>query len=115
MKKQPAVPKVPTFCLYRLHGEPEKDVGKQELWPTRDEVEYKVFPVTEVPAARERGWFDARAVREFLQDDKAKSAEMPTDDKAALIAWAKEHKGLTLDKRKTLENLIAEVRDADSE
>lgn len=36
----------------------------------------------------------------------------PTGDKAELEAWAKEHLGIDLDKRKGLPKLIAEVQEA---
>lgn len=110
------------YCLYRITGEPEKDVGKQKLGNKID-AEYKIFVAEELPAARLRGWFSAAAVIKAAEDHEKeppapvipdKAQPFPTDDKNALAEWALKNLELTLDKRKGLDKLIAEVEEANA-
>ena len=112
-RKKQVVIRVPLTTLYRISGEPENDVHRQELWPTRAKVDCKNFTPDELSAARERGWFSAETVNGFLTAPAADAPdEMPRDDKSALVKWALDHRGITLDKRKSIDRLIEEVEAA---
>ena len=115
------------YCLYRISGEPEPGVEKQKIDGL--DVQYKIFVSEELDAARLRGWFRVEAVRRAIADNAkqekvetvAPAVEVatddkpyPTDDKNALAEWALKSLGLTLDKRKGLDKLIAEVEEANA-
>jgi hypothetical protein len=116
-KQQVKQPKPALYCLYRISGEPELDIGKQNIDGL--DVEYKIFVSEELDAAKLRGWFRIESVRQAIADN-ARPAKAdgdkpyPTDDKNALAEWAEKNLGITLDKRKAMGTLLAEVEEANA-
>lgn len=127
-------------ALYRLNGEPERDVHKVDLFAPKgmarapEKAECKLFAPDEVEEARKRGWVSHAAMMDFLflggdadqgkhdakgngeggakGDGDDKEIDLTTiTDKTRLEAIGREH-GVEVDKRKSLEFIRTQIAEA---